>query len=328
MAAADGTVRLGAFRILERLGEGGMCIVFRARKDGDERDCALKVLRDDAARDAKVRDLFATEAEVSQLLDHPNLMRTHEAGQIDGRAFIAMELVEGATLARLVQTLQARQLPLPPDLALFVVTEVLDGLHALHEATLPSGEALGLVHRDVTPDNVFVGFDGRVLLGDFGVTHVQAFGDSSPHHAVGKLGYFAPESLGNERIDRRADVFSAGVMLFELLTGRRLFEAEDDERTLAQMADARVPPLHRYVPEIDRELAAIVARALAKRPRDRFETAEDLAVELEPHWSKAIANPPALDALVAATFPAEARAWAVRHTPGTLETVDLSWPTG
>jgi serine/threonine-protein kinase len=184
------------------------------------------------------------------------------------------------------------------------------------------------VHRDVTPDNVFVGFDGRVLLGDFGVTHVQAFGDSSPHHAVGKLGYFAPESMGTERIDRRADIFSAGVMLFELLTGTRLFEAEDDERTLAQMADARVPPLHRYVPEIDRELAAIVARALAKRPRDRFETAEDLAVELEPHWSKAIANPPALDALVAATFPTEARAWAVRHTPETLETVDLSWPTG
>lgn len=326
--AADGTVRLGAFRILERLGEGGMCFVFRARRDGHDRDCALKVLRDEAARDERVRELFATEAEVSQILDHPNLMRTYDAGQIDGRAFIAMELVEGATLARLLGTLKARLLPLPPDLALFVVTELLDGLHALHEATLVSGDPLGLVHRDVTPDNVFVGFDGRVLLGDFGVTHVQAFGDSSPHHAVGKLGYFAPESLTSESLDRRADVFSAGVMLFELLSGRRLFEAEDDERGLAQMADARVPPLGRYVPEIDRELAAVVARALAKRPKDRFETAEDLAVELEPHWSKEIANPHALEALVAATFPAEARAWAARRAPQTRETVDLSWPTG
>lgn len=328
MAAGDGTVRLGAFRILERLGEGGMCLVFRARRDGDQRDCALKVLREDTARDERVRELFDTEAEVAQLLDHPNLMRTYEAGQIDGRAYIAMELVEGATLERLLQTLRARQLPLPPDLALFVVTELLDGLHALHEATLPTGEPLGLVHRDVTPDNVFVSFDGRVLLGDFGVTHVQAYGDSSPDHAVGKLGYFAPESLGNQPVDRRADIFSVGVMLFELLAGCRLFEAEDEGEALAQVTDARVPPLQRYVPEIDRELNAIVARALARRARDRFDSADDLAVALEPHWSKEVAHPSAIEALVAAILPSESRAWAARRAPGTRDIVQTSWPTG
>lgn len=327
MASPDGTVRLGPFRVLERLGEGGMCLVFRARRDGEDRDCALKVLRDDAARDPTVRELFATESDVSQLLDHPNLMRTYEAGQVDGRSYIAMELVQGATLSRLLSVANARALPLPPDLALFVVTELLDGLHALHEATLENGEPLGLVHRDVTPDNVYVEFDGRILLGDFGVTHVEAFGQSSPHHAVGKLGYLAPEALGDEPLDRRADIFSVGVMMFELLTAQRLFEAETEEAGLALLAEARVPPLHRFVPEIDRELEQVVVRALARRPRDRFETAEDLAVELEPFWSKDLANPFALEALVAATFPAESRAWAARRAPQTDTKVKLSWPT-
>jgi len=328
MGAADGTVRLGPFRILERLGEGGMCLVFRARRDGEDRDCALKVLREGAARDDKIRELFATEADVSQLLDHPNLMRAHDAGQADGRAYIAMELVEGATLSRLLQTAEARDLPCPPDLGLFIVTELLDGLHALHEATLETGERLGLVHRDVSPDNVFIGFDGRVLLGDFGVTHVQAFGDASPHHAVGKLGYLAPELLGREAIDHRADLFSAGVLLYELLANRRLFDAVDEEAGLAQVSEARVPPLHRYVPDIDRDLEALVLRALARRPTQRFDTAEDFAVELEPHWSRELGNPFALEALVAATFPSEARAWSARRAPATESKVKMSWPTG
>lgn len=302
--------------------------MFRARRDGDDRDCALKVLRDEAAKDPVVRELFATEADVTQLLDHPNLIRASDAGQIEDRAYIAMELVEGATLSRLTATLSARRLPLPPDLALFIVTEVLEGLHALHEARLETGEPLGLVHRDVTPDNVYVGFDGRVLLGDFGVAHVEAFGDSSPEHAVGKLGYLAPELLGHEAIDRRADVFSVGVMLFELLCGRPLFEAEDDEAGLARVTEPRIPRLQSYVPDLDRELEEVVLRALARRPRDRFETAEALAIELEPHWSKELANPFALEALIAATFPAEARAFRARRAPLSAEQVRLSWPTG
>jgi len=321
-------VRLGPFRVLERLGEGGMCHVFRARRDGEARDCALKVLREDAGRDQLVRELFATEADVSQLLDHPNLIRAYDAGQIDGRSYIAMELVEGTTLSRLVALLQARRLPFPPDFAMFIVSEVLEGLHALHETPLEDGEPLGLVHRDVTPDNVYIGFDGRVLLGDFGVAHVQAFGDSSPNHAIGKLGYLAPELLGRESFDRRADVFSAGVLLFELLTGRRLFESESEEQGLARAAEARIPRLQRDVPEICRELENTVLRALSRRPRDRHETAEDLAIELEGFWSKELANPFALEALIATTLPAEARAWAARRTRKHDARVRISWPTG
>ncbi len=328
MVSPDGSIRFGPFRILERLGEGGMCYVFRARRDGEDRDCALKLLKDSARNDERARELFATEAEVALLVDHPNLIRTHDAGRIDKRNFIAMELVEGTTVAALAESLARHDLAMPPDLAMFIVSELLEGLHALHEACSETGEPLGLVHRDVTPDNMFLGFDGRVLLGDFGVAHVEAFGDVNPEHAVGKLGYMAPELLGDAPPDRRADIFSAGVILFELMTGSRLFEAEDEDEGLAMLAEARVPRLSSVFVDIDRKLESVVTRALARRARDRFETAEEMAVELETHWSKLIGNPFALQALVASTFPTEAQAWSSRSTSGARQSITTAWPVG
>ncbi|NJK89667.1 MAG: serine/threonine protein kinase [Myxococcales bacterium] len=297
--------------------------MFRARRDGTDRDVALKVLKDAAREDPKVREMFSTESDVARLLDHPNLIRAFEAGDSDGRPFIAMELIEGLTLAGFQRQLRDRDLVIPPDISLFIVTELLEGLHALHETTNEHGEALGLVHRDVTPDNVFVAFDGRVLLGDFGVTHVHAFGDASPDHVVGKLGYFAPELLGDEAFDRRSDLFSVGVVLFELLSGERLFDVTDDDAGLALISEARLPRLTTWWPMIDRDLEATIQRALAKRPRDRHETAEAFAIELEAHWSRAIGNPFSLRSLVSIAAPTEARAWASR---GSLPKAVSAWP--
>jgi serine/threonine protein kinase len=311
--SVTGGTKFGPYTIFERLGQGGMCLVFRARHETTDYDCALKVLRPDRRADERVRDLFITEADVSLLLDHPNLIRTYEAGEVEGRHYISMELMQGGTLAELQHQCALNQLPLPQDFVLYILSEVLEGLQSLHEATGRTGRPLGLIHRDVTPQNIFVSFDGRVILGDFGVAMIGAYGEDSPGEVLGKLGYLAPEMVAMGEVDHRADLFSAGVVLYELLTGARLFDGKDQERVLEEIAEARVPRPRRSRETISRGLEQVILRALTKRPRDRFESAEEMLYALEPHWSKQVANPYALAALLRALYPDRAAAWRAEH---------------
>ena len=153
-----------------------MCLVFRARHKQWNLDCALKVLREDWLDDSLATDLFITEADLSLLLKHPNLMHAYDAGQIGERSYIAMELITGGTLAELISFLNEADTRLNDDLALYIVTEVLSGLQAFHSSVGKSGRPLEVLHRDVTPHNIFLTQEGRVLLGDFGAAHVQAHG--------------------------------------------------------------------------------------------------------------------------------------------------------
>jgi len=314
--------KFGPYRILEHLGEGGMCQVFRARRADHARDCALKILKDEWRADAKVRQMFTTEADLSLMLEHSTLVKGLDAGEVGDRMFLALELIDGASLGAAMREAKQKAFPLPVDVGLFVVSEVLDGLHAMHEAHSAGGEPLHLVHRDVTPDNVFLGFDGRVLIGDLGVAQVQAYGESSDV-PLGKLGYMAPEMLQGEAVDRRADVFAAGVIAYELLTGHAPFEAEEEREALSKLADARCPRPSHWTPDIDPELEQRVMTALARRPKDRFESAEVMLLELEPHWSKMLGNPFAVRALLSALRPHEAQAW--RHAAQS-PSVSGAWP--
>jgi len=315
--------RFGPYTIYERLGQGGMCLVFRARHESTNYDCALKVLRPDRRADERVRDLFITEADVSLLLDHPNLIRTYEAGEVDGRHYISMELMQGGTLSELQHQCKVNKLPLPQDFVLYILSEVLEGLHNLHEATGRTGRALGIIHRDVTPQNIFVSFDGRVILGDFGVAMIGAYGDTSPGEVLGKLGYLAPEMVNMEDVDHRADLFAAGVVLYELLTQTRLYHGDDQEDVLEDIAKARVPRPREMRETISRGLEQVLLRALARRPKDRFQSAEEMIYALEPHWSKQVANPYALAALLRALYPDRAAAWRVENQ-ALAGTFDLS----
>ncbi len=286
--------------MLERLGVGGMCLVFRARHEGSDADCALKVLKEDRRHDERIRDLFITEADLSLLLDHPNLLRTYDAGEIDGRYYIAMELIEGGTLSQLLERSQHHALAVPPDLALFAASEALEGLHALHCATGNTGRPLGLIHRDVTPSNIFLTFDGRVILGDFGVALIQAYGPGDPTEVLGKLGYLAPEMIALEEVDHRADVFAAGVVLYELLTGQRCFPGDAEQQVMSDILDVRVARPRRHAPHLSRGLENVLMQALARRPKDRFQTAEEFLYALQPHWSPALGNPYAVGGLLRA----------------------------
>ncbi len=298
----------GAYSVVAELGRGGMCNVYRARHDDRDHDVALKVLREDRRRDPQMVEMFITEADLAMLLDHPNLIQTFDAGEVEGQHYIAMELIEGGTLERLLRRGREIAAPLPLDFALFAVSEVLEGLHALHTATGQTGRPLGLIHRDVSPQNIFLSFDGRIILGDFGVALVQAYGDVDPRLVLGKLGYLAPEMVLQEDVDHRADIFAAGVVLWELITGERLFYGGPEAEVLERIADARVARPSRYKSSLHPGLDEAVLTALARRPKDRFETAEQMMVALEPFWSRSLANPYGLAALLAAMLPDEARA--------------------
>ena len=278
-----------------------MCHVYRARRADRDYDVALKLLREDRRQDEQMVEMFITEADLAMLLDHPNLVRTYDAGEVDGQHFIAMELIDGGTLERLLRRGRETAAPLPPDFALFIVSEVLEGLHALHTAAGHTGRPLGLIHRDVTPQNIFLSFDGRVILGDFGVVLIQAYGDTDPRLVMGKLGYLAPEMVLMETVDRRADVFAAGVVLWELLTGRRLFVGGPEAEILERIAEGRVPRLTKHRPNQPTGLEEVVMKALARRPRDRFDSAESMLVALEPYWSRTLAHPHGLAAYLAAS---------------------------
>ncbi len=289
-----------------------MCLVFRARREGEKQDIALKVLREDKRQDERVRDLFITEADLAMLLTHPNLIETYDAGEVDGRYYIAMELMEGGTLGQLLEQFRNRKVPFSRDLALFVLNQLLLGLHALHEAKGRSGRPLGLIHRDVTPHNLFLSFSGRAILGDYGVALIQAYGNMAPGEVLGKLGYLALEAIVMDEVDRRADIFAAGVILYEILTGTTLFSGDDEDEVMARIADVKLIRPRRLQENIPRELEAIIMQALAKKPRDRFTTAAEMAKALRPMWTRRLANEYSLASILAATYPEEAGNWRAR----------------
>jgi serine/threonine-protein kinase len=311
-------VKFGKYSLVGRLGEGGMCHVFRARKIGEPGEYAIKLLKESERDKDRVLDLFITEADLSLMLNHPNLINTIEAGEIKGRYYIAMELIEGVNLQDLVTQVQNIGVRMPPDFALFIINEVLQGLHALHGFTGVSGRELDLIHRDVTPSNIFICFDGRVILGDFGVAHIKAYGGADSSIAIGKLGYLSPEVTVGKEIDHRSDLFAIGVILWELLTGGRLYVGENEKIVLQAIADGQAPSVSAIRPGIFKGLEAVVAKALARKPQDRFQSAIEMVYAIRPMWTTQIGSQSALSALLAGLFRDEFHLWASEQDPESL----------
>lgn len=269
----------GPFELLDRIGAGGMAEVFEARvldpahaPPGLPPRFALKRLLPGLLDDPAARDDFLTEADVAPLLRHPNLVRVFASGETAGRGWLAMERVEGTDL----EHLRARRsrTPLPVPLALAILRELLAGLAYLHGATGAAGTPLGLVHRDVTPANVFLDDAGRVKLADLGVARLVGLERQDPSRQVkGKLRYLSPEQVVAEPIGPETDVFATGAILFELLTGRFAFDQDTERAVMLSIRDGRVPKLSRLRPDLPEGLAEVVARALSRKARRRFPSA-------------------------------------------------------
>lgn len=272
----------GRFRLVRMLARGGMGELHLATTDvemGEARAVVLKTLRPDLAAKKDFLSLFVEEAKLTSRLTHPNLVRVHEVGHVGDRYYISQEYVVGKDCRRILDRARTDRVPVPVEVALFIVKELCEGLAYAHRIITPSG--LGLVHADVSPTNVLVSFEGGVKLIDFGLaSRVEISTKMESRRLMGKLYYLSPEQLDGEPIDGRTDVYAAGLVLFELLTGSRYHRGETEQEVAESIRrGGGVSGL-----EINRgggkRLVTILTRALKKRPEDRYQRAEALRDDL------------------------------------------------
>jgi len=280
----DLPARLGRYEILAELGSGGMASVYLARLRGPagfSKLFALKRVHPHLAKDPLFVDMFLDEARIAAALQHPNVALVLELGLDNGEHFIAMEYLHGEHLAAVARVAQAHG-GLPIAVAAALVARAADGLHHAHEARDAMGQALGVVHRDVTPHNIFVTYEGNVKLTDFGIAKAEGRIVRTETGTVkGKFAYMAPEQALGRPIDRRVDVFALGVVLWELVAGERLFRGNTDAETLMAVALCEIGPPSARRPECPPGLDSIVLKCLARDPNARFETAQDVAAALD-----------------------------------------------
>ena len=277
----------GKYELLERIATGGMAEVFLARSfgvAGFEKRLVIKRIRPELAQDPRFVSMFINEAKISVYLDHPNIVQVYDLGKVGQTHFIAMEHLYGRDLTRLVKTLRARGDGLPLSVSVAITAEVCRGLAYAHGRTDVNGLPLGLVHRDVSPHNVLVTFAGEVKLVDFGIARLMntAQGQTAApgRPGGGKYAYMSPEQARGEDIDHRSDVFSTGILLWELIANHRLFDHPDPAEKLRLVQEAVIPDPRDEGKELDDELWAVLHRALAQQRDDRYPTAAELEEDL------------------------------------------------
>ena len=287
-------ISFGPFLLDRRLAVGGSAEVYVARPKIGEHPAACFVVKRLLMQDGRENSYEALEreAELHQAVRHPNVVNVFGAGQVDGESYLAMEYVEGVDLYRLLRRAESEQRRIPPDLAAHVVLSVAEALVAVHSATDPTGVPLGLVHRDVTPSNVYLSIQGDVKLGDFGIARVTE-PRIRPHQPTvglrGKFGYLSPEQIAGDPFDHRADLFALAVILGEMLIGERVFPGSGQLAVLLAIRDGNIEPLRKHEAEIPPVLFQICTQGLAQSPAMRFANAAEFADALAPlcHSSRA-----------------------------------------
>jgi serine/threonine protein kinase len=278
-------LRLGKYELLSRLGVGGMAELFIARTTGQhgfEKVVALKRILASHADDEQFIQMLLAEARLAATLHHPNIAQVYDVGEVDGTYFFTMEYVFGQDLRKIVRTVQGRGIWPSPELILQIIIGTASGLHYAHEKEGGDGELLGLVHRDVSPSNILVSHDGGVKLVDFGIARISAMQASTAQGALkGKVPYMSPEQCRGERLDRRSDIFSLGIILWELTTRRRLYAGENEIAVAGKICNEDAPRPSSIVPDYPPELEAIVLKALARDRDARYATAQELQLDLE-----------------------------------------------
>ena len=301
--------RFGRCVLFDTLAHGGMATVHIGRMFGSAgfaRTVAVKRLHSHLAENPQFVGMFLDEARLAARLVHPNIVSTLDVIADRNELLLVMEYIHGASLAQLLHAVKKGSEIVPPSIASAIVAGALHGLHAAHSAVDDRGQPLHIVHRDVSPQNIIVGVDGVARVLDFGVakavSNVQA---TLNGELKGKVAYMAPEQIRHEPIDRRCDIYAASVVLWEALTGRRLFDGDNDVTTMHQVLVSYAPPPSKHVPNLSENVDEVVLKGLHQEPSRRFATAREMALALE----KAL--PPAL--------PSEIGAWVERQSTHLLE---------
>jgi serine/threonine protein kinase len=277
--------RLDRFELIAEIASGGMATVFLARLEGVagfQRLYAIKRLHPHLANEGEFVDMFLDEARLAARIHHPNVVSILEVGTSEQGYYLVMEYIEGDTAARLLARASQVGGRLPPATAIRIALDTLNGLHAAHELTDDEGQPLHIVHRDVSPQNILVGIDGASRITDFGVAHAATrLSSTRTGQLKGKLAYMAPEQARGANVDRRSDVFAMGVVLWEMLAGKRLFKASNDAETLHRILFAPMPTLRGAGIDIPMPLDAVCAKALEREQENRYGSAAEFADELE-----------------------------------------------
>lgn len=283
--------RFGPYTLFESVGRGGMAELFLARAEtelGATRLVVVKLILPAFADDPHFAEMLIHEAKLAAGINHRHIVQVHDLGRDEDRLYIAMEYVEGFDLNVLLRLCTEKSQGLPAEHALGIVADVLEGLDYAHRRTNEAGAPLGLVHRDVSPSNILISYEGEVKLCDFGIAHANDLVREEASEALkGKAGYMSPEHARAEPLDARSDVFAAGIVLWELLAGRRLYKPRSEVPLLEQARKADIPPLpDRGLPE-PAELGRIVRRALATDRDDRYPSAGAFQRDLEDYLASA-----------------------------------------
>ena len=278
--------RFGRYVLFDQIGEGGMARIYLAATEtelGGQRLAVVKQILPLLAAGPEFSRLLTEEAKLAAQLSHKNVVQVFDLGRAEDTLYIAMEYVEGFDLRELLRHCSQAKVPLPIEFSLLVVMETLRGLDYAHRLRNEAGEPLGIVHRDVSPSNVLTSFEGEVKLCDFGIARALGSGADIPDEAIqGKAGYMSPEAALGKPIDARADVFAAGVILWELIAGRRLYRgAQGRAPSLDDAREAIIPPLPARGYPDEQRLHAVVMRALEKDPAQRYPSARDMLQDLE-----------------------------------------------
>ena len=278
-------IAFGRYKLVERLAIGGMAELYLGEVGGDHgfaKKVVIKRILPHLAADPNFTTMFIAEAKITARLSHPRIAQTHRLGREDGQLYIEMEYVDGLDVLAMLRECAHRRVRLPPEVSAYVIKEVLDGLDYAHRLTDDSGDPLGLVHRDVSPSNILVSRRGNVKLVDFGIAHAAAVEQQTQAGTLkGKYGYMSPEQVLGEGVSPQSDLFSVGVVLAEMLMGRRLFAAPNELDVLLMVRDVNLGRLERYGAHVPPPLDLIVRRALKKLPSERFPTAAEFRDALD-----------------------------------------------
>ena len=275
------------YKVTDRLDTGGMAEVFRGIAEssvgGLKRQVAIKRILPNLTKNKKFVQMFLDEAKLAMGLQHANVVQVYDIGSSatergDQAYFLVMEFIDGCNLKVVNESLKAQGQRLPVSQTLYIIMEVCRALAYAHDLPDPeNGKPLGIVHRDISPPNILISKKGEVKLADFGLAKAASQLESTdPGVVKGKFSYLSPEAARAEEVDRRADVFATGILLYEMLTGKRLFDGETDYKTVLMVRQANVPPMGPQNPDVTPELEAIVRKALAKDPNERYQRADDL----------------------------------------------------
>jgi serine/threonine-protein kinase len=303
--------RIGKYRLIAKLGEGGMASVYLAVAHGPigfSKLSVLKVARPHLADDPEILQMFLEEARLAGRLNHANVVQTYEVGEVDGKYVLVMEYLDGQSMRALHRRMSNKHAQVPLPLHLKLLIDALSGLHYAHELQDYDGTPLNLVHRDVSPHNIFVTYDGQVKVLDFGIAKVATSSLETKRGVIkGKVAYMAPEQVNTSRVDRRADIFSMGAMLWHAATGRQLWKGSNEAQVIHRVAHGQIPWPSAVCPNVPWALERICLRAMSLDPDDRYGTAAEMQHDLRTFASELSAEVTALEvaAFVSREFAAE-----------------------